>query len=1119
MGVTSLVIAGRLCRQDHRAGGGRGMSEKAGTTGNVLLRSWLLGVPAVPGAGTRAQRAPKTGAQVGKSAKARALYDALRALEEKAKNSYSRHGSNRYSHREVARQVNDNSSLSRRLGEWLNEDWDAAKTPDPSSADRLMAVISWWSHWAKERFDQGKWATLLEEAQAPHMPKLSRTQRETTIARADAVESSAAIQRIGVGRPLAEMTDPFDLEVHRAIASPAAGLPLLPTYMRRGHDRALGEVVAHSISGTSQIAVLVGGSSTGKTRACWEALHLLRAQNEPWRLWHPIAPTPADALLSGLNDIAPYTVVWLNEAQTYLATNPGGEKVAAGLRSLLRDVERKPVLVLATLWPNHWDTLTTRLDPDLHGQARELLSGRKIDVPDMFTIAELVAQSSAVGADSRLGEAAKHARDGQVTQYLAGVPVLMDRYQRAPPAARAVIHAAMDARRLGVGRRLPMAWLASSAPGYLTESEWDSEGDDWLQQAVDYVTTPCNGIPGMLTSVRRGARRNQRTRTTNSPVSAHSNPPEVGPLYQLADYLEQHGRWHRVGEMPPIDFWNGAASYALPADLKALGDAAWARGLYRDSAQLHKRCAAGGDVSAAQSLLSHFHVLHPIDPRPAQWLADHVALDDPSAVAWALQALRQVGAHEHAAALLARRPETAVTLARPGAVAHLLKALREAGAHEQVSGLLARNLGARATLGYAYGLGQLMEELQRAGANEQTAILAERVATHADVANIDSVCWLMDGLRKVGAYESAALLATRAVVAVPLDDPDSALRLLNRLPEEKRQEQITILLSRDPAHHAPLDDPGSVTRLLTALRDAGAHEQAVHLADRASNEVSLSSADTLARLLWRLRGAGHLEQAERLANRAVAKVSLADPEAVARLLEELRESGTHDCLTALLARIPDALTDLTDAYGVARLLEELRAADANDQVRELLARDPAAQAALGDPDAVARLLWSLRAADAEDQVRVLLARNPAFHADLDDMDAVVRLMRRLQRFSTHEQAIAFAERVTGHAKLDDAKGVCDLIDQMQQAGLHKQATALAERAVDQVSLREYHVGRLLKHLLQIGLRKPAGDLAARFPAAGLFASLVQTCGFEERFKFGMEPNGQAAIPWGWEDLA
>jgi hypothetical protein len=55
-------------------------------------------------------------------------------------------------------------------------------------------------------------------------------------------------------------------------------------------------------------------------------------------------------------------VVWLNEAQFYLQAADGGlgERVAAGLRELLRDPARAPVLVLATLWPQYWDTLTAR---------------------------------------------------------------------------------------------------------------------------------------------------------------------------------------------------------------------------------------------------------------------------------------------------------------------------------------------------------------------------------------------------------------------------------------------------------------------------------------------------------------------------------------------------------------------------------------------------------------------------------------------------------------------------------------------------------------------------------------------------------------------------------------
>ena len=269
-------------------------------------------------------------------------------------------------------------------------------------------------------------------------------------------------------------------------------------------------MVRAAADGRSGIAVLVGGSSTGKTRACWEALGLLRDRTRPWRLWHPIDPSRPDAALRELPAIGPRTVVWLNEAQLYLDVADGGlgERVAAGLRELLRDPARAPVLVLATLWPQFWDALTARPagGADLHAQARELLDGHDITVPAAFTAAQLQQLDQA--GDARLAQAAAEAQDGQVIQFLAGAPELLARYRNAPPAAKALIHAAMDARRLGTGVALPQAFLEAAAPGYLTD---------------DRMGRPGRGLAGTGPGLHRRARQRR-------PRAADPHPPPPGQI-------------------------------------------------------------------------------------------------------------------------------------------------------------------------------------------------------------------------------------------------------------------------------------------------------------------------------------------------------------------------------------------------------------------------------------------------------------------------------------------------------------------------------------------------------------------------------------------------------------
>lgn len=409
--------------------------------------------------------------------------------------------------------------------------------------------------------------------------------------RAAAVGGASAVDEseTPVGQPITEW-NPHDLGVHPAAAPPPpeGGSPLpsarqqrtasaLPAYVRRPHDTQLADLVAATAAdGRSRMAVLVGSSSTGKTRACWEAVQPLA--EEGWRLWHPFDPTRAEAALADLACVGPRTVVWLNETQHYLGAGRGlGERIAAAVHGLLTDPARGPVLMLGTLWPEYADAFTEIVavgEEDPHSQARELLAGKLIHLPGSFdTDAVASAKALADAGDLQLAHALKGARDGRVAQFLAGAPELLHRYKTASPAARAILDAASDARRLGSGLHHLLPFLETATEDYLTDDEYDALDDNWLEQALADLGRPVHGGLAPLRRIR--------------PRSARSLPSSPAPAYRLADYLEQHGRSQRSLLCPPASFWHAACNHlAAPDDRVALGEAARLRWRLHTAAQL-----------------------------------------------------------------------------------------------------------------------------------------------------------------------------------------------------------------------------------------------------------------------------------------------------------------------------------------------------------------------------------------------------------------------------------------------------------------------------------------------------------------------------------------------------
>lgn len=379
--------------------------------------------------------------------------------------------------------------------------------------------------------------------------------------------------------------DPYDLEIHPSISlgPDIRDLPKLPRYVDRPHDVKLRQLMQSAESGESAIAVLVGSSSSGKTRAAWEAVSQLP---QSWNLWHPLVPMRPKAVLNGLASIPPRTVIWLNELQHYILTNPSevGEEVAAGLRTLLRDNRRGPVVIVGTIWPEYLARISTTPaagEPDPHSQARSLVTDREIRVPTAFTPAQLEMANEA--GDPRLKQALALSPSAEITQYLAGAPALLERYEAAPAAARAVVNVAIDACRLGQAGTLNRSFLEQAAVGYLSDNEWHVLGDDWLEQALDYTGAICRGATSLLVS----------------PRSRPGQDPEKLPQFILADYIAQWGRKFSWFEVPPAEFWEaGLKQLSTTKQLISLGDAAASRWRLRHAAMLYQRAIDLGDPTA-----------------------------------------------------------------------------------------------------------------------------------------------------------------------------------------------------------------------------------------------------------------------------------------------------------------------------------------------------------------------------------------------------------------------------------------------------------------------------------------------------------------------------------------
>ena len=492
----------------------------------------------------------------------------------------------------------------------------------------------------------------------------------------------------------------LELEVHSPIV--VDGAPTgIPEYIERAHDQ---EIRDSFTSDSSRLIVIVGGSSTGKTRAAYEAVKRLPSD---WRLHYPIYPDKPRALVDALKSgrLAPRTIIWLNELQQYLLP-VGGEEAAAGLRAYLQGDDK--VAVIGTIWPDYWQELTQPPTgpEDSHPQGRALLlyAAKRIDMDPQFPSDELEALA---GRDARIRMALQAGME-RITQYIAAGPALVEFYLDAKATSSpvwAVLSAAMDYCLVERYEQYPDSvpeFLEAAAIGYMSDEERGVLRGDWLTDALRRASVLLRGATRPLTPVR--SRR----------------PDSAAIRYRLADYLLQYARQHRFRAPVPASFWDGISASLDFVYVPAFAQAAEDRGMYQQSAQLWSPLAEEGDPAALASLLRNPQADRQTVQRAAMEAIQHLNMDDVYTIGWMLVELHD---HPDLHNLVVERMVThaqELGVGEPLEMSTILEELRNSSHPEAVSLYVQRidEMIERIDLSNFSSAAPLVEELLESGSEE-----------------------------------------------------------------------------------------------------------------------------------------------------------------------------------------------------------------------------------------------------------------------------------------------------------------------------------------------------------------------------------------------------------------
>ncbi|WP_378976220.1 hypothetical protein [Paractinoplanes rhizophilus] len=246
--------------------------------------------------------------------------------------------------------------------------------------------------------------------------------------------------------------------------------------------------------------------------------------------------------------------------------------------------------MVGTLWPGEFDERTAyrvQSEPYMQDNDQQLLDlASVIDVPGAFSAAER-RRAEQLTADKRILVALR-AFDAGFTQVLAAGPQLLRRWENADPTdskqycGKAVITAALDARRVGVNTPVSAALLAAAAPAYLSSAQRATAPEDWFERAISYSTTLMHGATACLTPVAGG----------------------MGQVagWVTADYLYQCALQMRRTAPIPDQAWQALLDHHDPRESRFLGESAVRWNRPEKAIKFYEKAATAGDGWAACEL-------------------------------------------------------------------------------------------------------------------------------------------------------------------------------------------------------------------------------------------------------------------------------------------------------------------------------------------------------------------------------------------------------------------------------------------------------------------------------------------------------------------------------------